>query len=153
MKQNNQQFVQLRNQKTGVLVWRGRARQLTAVLSLMETLNGKFGRTTHADVLSGTITSNIYQWRLFDLPEFGLLSRSGRPGAYAMLRAIEEAGLIECREKAGAYLLLWLTSAGRRALEDGVWPEVGVRLLAAPCAPRGMGRESPRAVLQQWTGP
>jgi ATP-dependent DNA helicase RecQ len=102
--------------------------RVVAVLSLVQRLDGRFGRVRLAAILTGSDDDE----RFFEAPGRGVLRRQGQPYVMRLLRNLEGAGLVVTSP--GEYPTLALTHAGKKALAGG---EIAV---AMPSADEGKPR-------------
>ncbi|NOY06281.1 MAG: RecQ family ATP-dependent DNA helicase [Chlorobi bacterium] len=90
------------------------------LLHCVAELQGKFGRTTYADVLRGANTKRISNFRLYEAASFGTLRDYDRQAILQAIDHLIDFGLLERTETVRPSV--YLTSAGRDALGVDVTP-------------------------------
>jgi ATP-dependent DNA helicase RecQ len=110
--------------------------QVRIALSAVARLSGRFGAVRTAQVLVGSRSREVLNWKLDRIPTYGRLGDFSIDQAKELLNLLADAGLVERRTleggKPGAFVLS-LSEEGRRVMKGVARPELP--LLRDPVVP------------------
>jgi superfamily II DNA helicase RecQ len=101
--------------------------QIRIALSAVARLSGRFGAVRIAQMLVGSRTKEVLNWRLDKIPTYGKLSDCSLDQAKELLNLLADSGLVERRTleggKPGTFVLA-LTEEGRRVMRAEARPDL-----------------------------
>ena len=103
-------------------------RGVRVVLSGVTRIHGRFGKTLIAQMLCGSKSKRLKQWRLNQLSTYSLLSGLKQNEVVAVMDALLAGGLLEMKEVEERRPTLHLTAAGRELMKSATQVPASVRM-------------------------
>ncbi|QDT02712.1 ATP-dependent DNA helicase RecQ [Rubripirellula lacrimiformis] len=110
-------------------------RGIRVVLSGVTRMHGRFGKILVAQMLCGSKSKKLQQWRLNRLSTYGLLSELKQSEVVAVMDALTESGLLEQKEVDERRPTIHMTEAGKQVMLGNAPLPPSVRL-SPPLAKR-----------------